>query len=188
MKENRKPSIQVTSSHLDLSALLASFASEPNFKQQLESTDVLIIPTDLGKEHGGSAFPQITRDVFQCLREKLSGRATVDAAVRDADYVEFGYHSETIILPIIYIAEHVLLPLVIGILAAMIRDRLRNRSKSTRVTSELHFKGQGGNLLFFKYDGPAKEFEKLILDSLQKLDTPPNGKSTPSKGQSDNCK
>ena len=104
-------SVEVSESTLAIDELVASFEGDTEFEHNLQTATVLIVPSNLGPEHKGPAFPQGTRDVFFVLRERLGDGASVEAAVREEDYVEFAFHSDEIILPIVFFASTVLMPL-----------------------------------------------------------------------------
>ena len=165
-------SIQVSPSRLDLPALVATFGSDPAFMHQLEKASVLIVPSDLGTEYEGPAFPHTTRDVFQHLQNGLPKDATVDATVRDDAYVEFDYHSEDIILPSLFVAKEILLPFVISLLAAYVNQRSglkHDRKNLGRVTSIIHFRRPDGEQLLLKYNGPSDTYEQVALEALRSL-------------------
>lgn len=163
--------VEVSESTLPIDELVASFQGDTELEHALQTATVLIVPTDLGPEHKGSAFPQSTRDVFFVLRERLGDRASVEAAVREEDYVEFAFHSDEIILPIVYLTSTVLMPIAINILGSFLYDRLKDqrRIEGARVKSEIHFKTRDGTQLFLKYDGPVDTYERVTLQHLRGL-------------------
>lgn len=163
-------SVSVSSSMLDIDALLVPFDSDPELRDSLKAATVLIVPTERSQEHEGPIFPTTTYDVFRHLREGLGGLVTVDAAIRDEDYEEFEFFSEDIILPILYIADPELLLVIVRLLAAYLKDRLKGRGgpkAEDRVQSELHYRNQNGTELSLKYDGPADTFEEAISRCLR---------------------
>ncbi len=165
-------SVHVSTSHLDVAALLASFREDSEFKRRLEGAGVLIVPTDLSPEHEGPVFPDTTRPVFQLLRRGVGTHTTVDAAICDDDYVEFEYHSDAVILPVLFIADTMLLPLVVNLLASYVQDRLgrwRDQKGEDTVTSEFHFKGSDGTQMSLKYNGPAATYERVTLQQFSEL-------------------
>ena len=163
--------VEVSESTLAIDALVASFEGDTEFKHALQTATILIVPSDLGPEHEGPAFPERTRDVFYFMRESLGDRALVEAAVREKDYVEFAFRSDEIILPILYVASSVPMPLAINVLSSYLYDLLRGRRRKeeARVKSEIHFKSRDGSQLSLKYDGPVNAFEKVTLQYLSDL-------------------
>ena len=126
----------------------------------------MVVPTVLDSEGEVEAFPDTTREIYQLLKAKLDEPFAVEAAVRDEDYKEFEYRSEIIILPAIFVATNVLLPIVVGVLSAYIYDRLRNSGDGT-VESELHFKDNNGKAILLKYKGPAASYEGLVTQLIR---------------------
>ena len=171
-ERNNRPYAQISPSELDIDGIIVSFVDYPEFKDEIQSATVLILPSDLSPEHEGPVFPTSTSGVFDLLNTELGDRAIVNAAVRDEDYVEFDYHSEDIILPILFVAQGVLLPLVIEVLASFLYDCLKRdgggESEDT-VKSEIHVKAKDGTQLMYKYEGPAGTFERTASQHFRDL-------------------
>lgn len=178
-------SIQMGASDLDINAILADFDDDPAFKSKLQAADVLLIPTDLSREYDGTVFPDSTREVFHLLATELADQAVVDAAVKDEDYEEFAYYSEDIILPTLYIAKDILVPLVVGILGRFIHDRLSRSGRQKvdgTVKSKFYFKkDKHGTVLSHEYEGPADKFEQETLQHLRDLSSNQEGNTYVSK-------
>ena len=153
----------------DLDGTIEAAGGSDEFKNSLRNASVLLVPSNLAPEYSGPAFPAITPDFLKHLQSKLSGSATVDAAIHDDNYVEFGFRSIDIFLPIIYITEKVLLPLVIGSVASYLAARITVRGKVNNVKSEIHYRGVEGQELSLKYDGPADTYEKVCLEQIKEL-------------------
>ena len=166
---NENSLIQISSSSLDLDALLATFGGAPEFRDRLQSAAVVIVPTNRPLEHDGPLFPDTTRGVLQCLQEGLRDQAVVDAAVHDEDYNPFALYSADVFLPALYVAEKTLLPLVISLLGSFIQEHLRNRGgpkPEDKAKCEIHYEDASGKLLEINYDGPAATLERVIRQAL----------------------
>ena len=164
--------IALSASSLDIDAILASFADDAGLSRSLRSASVFIVPTDLGSEYEGPAFPLSTREILRHLRTGFAEKASVEVAVRDEDYKEFDYRSDSLILPVLYISSHILVPPAVSLLGAYIYDRFKNRRGSTAsviVESEIHFTDPSGAQVNFKYAGAASTYEKLSIDHLREL-------------------
>ena len=174
--ESDRTSIGASMSTLDIDALIASFESVPQLRDNLQRATVVIVPTDLSPQYEGPAFPESTRDVLHHLQDNLRDHAIVEAAVRDEDYVEFALRFEEVILPVLFLANHVMLPLVVGTLASYTRDyldRLGGQKPGDKVTSELHVKRCDGTQVFVKYDGPVATYEREVLKCFRDLGLSP---------------
>ena len=169
--ERDRSSIKVSASELDIDALIASLDNddEPGLRDSLQNASVLILPTDLQPEYDGPAFPETTLWVLDYLREKLGDTATVDAVAKDEDYAEFAYRSEDIFLPHVFVANEVLVPLVVSLLSSFLHDlvnRRRDQRPQCHVNSEIYYQDGSGKILSIKYDGPADTYERTISQAL----------------------
>ena len=170
--QNNTPSIDISASSLNIDAIVASFADDPELNESLRSASVVIVPTDLGSEYEGPAFPSSTRELFRLLRKGFATKATVEVAVRDEDFREFDYRSDCLILPILYISSQFWVPLAINILGAYVYDKFKNRlgsNASRTVKSEIHFTEPSGTQITFKYEGSASTYEKVSADHLRQF-------------------
>ena len=166
---NNTPLVEISASSFDIDAIVASFADDAALTNSVRSASVLIVPTDLGSEYGGPAFPFSTREIFRYLRTRLAEKATVEVAVRDEDFREFDYRSDSLILPVLYISSHILVPLVVSLLATYIYDKLKTRFGSSTVKSEIHFTAPSGAKATYKYEGPGSTYERVSTDQLREL-------------------
>ena len=169
--ESRATIVDLSTSYLDMDVLVQTFHSEPDLQSSIEAATVLILPTHLGSEHEGPVFPSTTQDIFHRLRDGLADTATVDVAIRDEEYAEYRFRSDTIPLPVLFMATTIVLPTVINILSDYIYDHLRNRRKQredSNVESEIHFIDEKrGIQRCLKYKGPAEAFQRVALKTLR---------------------
>lgn len=169
--------VQIYPSELDIDVLMATFDDNPEFQNGLRSATILIIPTDVRPDYDGPVFPNTTPEVIRFLKENLDDQVIVDAAILDEDYIEVAYHSETVILPVIFLAETGLLPLVVKLLGSYIHDRLKKRrvpSSEATVKSKIHHVGPNGRKFLLEYEGPAGTFERVALQKINDLNAYPN--------------
>jgi len=183
--ESGSSSIKVSTSEIDIDALIVSLdcESESGLQDSLQNASVLLVPTDLHPEYDGPAFPETTLWVLDHLREGLGDTATVDAIAKDEDYAEFAYRSDDIFLPHVFIANEVLVPLVINLLSSFLNGLVkrggRQRTKS-HVKSKIYYKDGEGKMLSIEYDGPAETYERMIIQAL------PESSSMPKDEESEN--
>ena len=166
--QSNTPLIEVSTSTLDIDTISASFADNADLSESIRSASVLIVPTDLGSEYEGPAFPLSTREVFRHLRVGFAEKGAVEAAVRDEDFKEFEYRFDVLILPVIYISSYVLVPLAVNLLGGYIYDKFKNRASGT-VKSEIHYTDPSGAQVSFKYEGSADTYEKVSTEHLREL-------------------
>ena len=170
--EPEGPTIRVSASELDFDALLATYDNRPKFQDNLRKAAVLLLPTDLRPDYEGPVFPTTTPEVLRVLSENLDDEVAVDAAILDEEYIEFEYRSEMVILPVVFVANAVLLPLVVNILGSYIVDRLKSRrvpASDATVKSQMHYVGPNGGKFFLQYEGPAETFERVVLEKISCL-------------------
>ena len=166
--QNTTQLAEISPSTLDIDAIVASFADDLALNESVRTASVLIVPTDLGSDYEGPAFPLSTRELYGHLKASFAGEATVEVAVRDEDFREFEYRFDYLILPVIYISSYTLVPLVVNLLGSFIYDRLQNRSSGS-VKSEIHFTDPSGAQVSFNYEGSASTYEKVSADHLREL-------------------
>lgn len=173
--EHQQSPLSISPSLLDVSTLLRPFQSDPAFMSQLEQAGVLIVPTNVGGDRKIFAFPATTRDVYDYLRSSLKSQTSVEAAVRDEDYREYEFHSDQIIVPILWVSENLLLPLVVNLIATYVYNKLSNQGdlRGKRVKAEFLYKNPNGKQVSLKYDGPVETFERVTLQSLSEQGVPP---------------
>ena len=183
--ERGSSSIKVSTPELDIDALIASLdsESESGLRESLQNASVLFVPTDLHPEYNGPAFPETTLWVLDYLREGLGDTLTVDAIARDEDYAEFAYRSEDIFLPHVFIANEVLVPLVVTLLGSFLNGLVKRGGKQrteSHVKSKIYYKDRSGKMLSIEYDGPADTYERMISQALS------DSSSLPEDQESDN--
>ena len=169
--------VQISQSDFNLEGLIETFVGDPEFRDRLQAAAVLIIPTYRLSEYPGPLFPDTTRDVLQCLQEGLGDIVVVDAAVRDEDYKPLALYSEELIIPALYIAHRVLLPLVINLLGAFIYEHLKatgGPKPQDNAKCEIHYHDANGKLLNLNYDGPANTLERVVQETLGGSEPPEN--------------
>lgn len=161
--------IEITDSTLDLEALFAVLENVAGFTAQARDDLILIVPSDLGSRYEGVVFPGGTREFFRYLRGHVGDQAIVEAAVHDDDYQEFQFLSADIILPALYVASNVLLPLAVNLLSDWMSRRLHigvGQESDKKVKAEVHF-NQQGRLKNITYEGPASTFESIMLEAIR---------------------
>ena len=173
LTEDHAP-IKVTDSTLDVEALFAVLENVTGFAAQARDDLIIIVPSDLGSRYEGVVFPGGTREFFRYLRGHVGDQAIVEAAVHDDDYQEFQFLSVDIILPALYVANSVLLPLAVNLLADWMSRRLRigvGQDSDKKVKAEVHFNRQG-QLKNITYEGPASTFESIMLEAIRNEKAP----------------
>ena len=166
-------SVEISDSTLDLETIFSVLEEVAGPELKNQDNLILIVPSDLSGRYEGIAFPGGTREIFRYLSERAGDQATVEAAVRDDDYHEFEFLSVDIILPVLFVARNVLLPIAVNVLSDWISKQLHTSGKrdaEKTVESEIHFY-ENGKLKRIKYAGPASTYETIMLASLRNEET-----------------
>lgn len=162
----------VEASKINKDEIIDSAGGSPEFRAGLREASVLIVPSNPAEEDIGSVFPDITPQIFKLLKENLSDQASVDVAIHDDNYVELQYLSDDVFLPLVCVAQNIVLPLVITIVGNYLSKHFKTgggRTAKSNVKGEIHFKGKNGEELSLKYDGPADTYEEVNLQQIREL-------------------
>ena len=170
--ENTEPICFVENSSINIEGVIESAGGTPEFKASLRKASVLLLPSQLPGEDVPPAFPQNTPYLLRQLKRDLGESVTVDAAIHDDNYAEFQFLSIDAYLPVIYVAQSVLLPLVVSTIGSYIAGHLKRGDANTiqsKVKGEIKFKGKNGEEFSLRYEGPANTYEKLNLQQIHEL-------------------
>lgn len=162
----------VESSSIDIEEMIDSAGGPPEFKASLREASVLLLPAKLSNKDIRPAFPSGTPQILRMLRRDLGDKITVDAALHDDNYIEIGFRSIDVFLPVIYVAESVLLPLVISTIGSYIansRKGTRGKTERGNIKSEIIFKGRTCGEFSIKYEGPADTYKEVNLQQIREL-------------------
>ena len=163
-EQNDTPSIAVSVSMFDIGAIATQFGDDGALEHSIRSAAVVILPTDLGFDNVGPAFPFETRELFRRLSESFSGKWTAEVAAREVDYFEFDFRSDSIIIPTLYIGSQIALPIVLNVISSFIHDKIgywRNANSSGTAEGELYVEKPDGTKVWCRYKGPASTLEQI---------------------------
>lgn len=160
---NKKPSASSNLSNQEPTSLslIEPLLSAPDLGGSLGNAKYILLPKEVALREQ-SAFPSGTREFYHFLRNEID---SIEVAVREEDYVEISMHDAWVDLATLFVAQHILLPVAINLLATYITRRLSARN----VRSELRFLTKDGNEMSFKYQGPAQEFESVATKALEQF-------------------
>ncbi|MDY0278421.1 MAG: hypothetical protein RBQ97_10105 [Acholeplasma sp.] len=149
-------------------SIIDTFSEHPDFQNKLSSTNALIIPSSIF-DNQDTYFPQGTIDFYQYLHSNSPPELNIDIAVLDEKYAEFPKYNETIEIATI-IVKYVCLPIVLPIISRYIYDKYlsKNNEEKHEIKSEILIT-KNDTTVAYKYCGPAKTYEKLMLDYLKNV-------------------
>lgn len=129
---------------------------EDDAKGSIDNFDCIVLPSPYNEN--ACYYAQETIDFvkfFQEVNEKIS-----IALLSNEDVEVRSLHSFDIFMPIIWIAENTLLPIIVGIVSAYIFDKMKGR-ESEEANVDLSFVVERDNeTKIIHYKGPAHEFEE----------------------------
>lgn len=129
---------------------------EDDTKGPIDNFDCIVLPSPYNENT--CYYAQETIDFvkfFQEVNEKIS-----IALLNNEDVKVRSLHSFDFFMPIIWIAENTLLPIIVGIVSAYIFDKMKGR-ESEEANVDLSFVVERDNeTKIIHYKGPAREFEE----------------------------
>ena len=135
-----------------------------NIKDKADISDILVLPRKFTDEK--YYYAQETIDFVKFCREQ-DDKHLIDI-LDNEDVMVRSLHSADIWLPVIWISESILLPLVIGLITSYIYDKIKGRGKeptTVDVTIQINDKKKGINKSIH-YNGDATTFK----DTFDKID------------------
>ena len=121
------------------------------FLDDIKDADIIILP-HIEKRDAFCSFPEYTIDFIDVLSDDFEG--TVEVATDDSNFEPLQIHDIDLIVPIMWIAENILVPVVVDKIINWMRQ---NNSDSVNV--EL-YKEKNGEIKSFKYKGNSEGLEK----------------------------
>ena len=142
---------------------------DPEFIEQLNSANALIVPQYGVLDYPNPLLPKEARNLYRHLLRNAPGQLKVDVAIHDENYQELLQHADWIALPVIVLSDPNLCPIIIKLIAGYIQEKISKAASllNSNVKSELIISKENGQSLSFKYEGPAKTFEKTLLEGLR---------------------
>lgn len=139
---------------------------EDDTKGPIDNFGCIVLPSPYNEN--ACYYAQETIDFvkfFQEVNEKIS-----IALLNNEDVKVRSLHSFDIFMPIIWIAENTLLPIIVGIVSAYIFDKMKGR-ESEEANVDLSFVVERGNeTKIIHYKGSAREFgEKFSQIDLNEM-------------------
>lgn len=131
-----------------------------NIKDKTDISDILVLPKKFSdKEY---YYAQETIDFVKFCREQ-DDKHQIDI-LDNEDVMVRSLHSADIWLPVIWISQNILLPIVIGLISSYIYDKIKGRGKeptTVDVTIQINDKKKGINKSIH-YSGDAKTFKEVF--------------------------
>jgi hypothetical protein len=128
-------------------------------KDKLNQSDILILPSPY--ENSKYYFAQESIGFLKYCRT-LNNDVAMDI-LADDDKIEIrALHSFDIWMPIIWIASNVILPIVTGLVANYISERMKGRENEDCTVKVIYIVKDGEKTKELHYDGDAKAFKETF--------------------------
>lgn len=132
------------------------------YAEEIKSANALIIPYDEGfRDHKHPLFPEQSGEFYQFVKEASNGTEVIfDICASDEQFQELELHADLITIPTIILSS-VILPIVTGIIANYLTDKIKIRRTDLKVKVNLIVETNGKSKKI-SYEGDADKFESTI--------------------------
>lgn len=154
--------VKVLNSTTDFNAYFTTNSISEDARKKFETTDFLVVPSK--HKENDYYFAQESISFIKFCRQNNTEKS-IDL-LADSDIQIRSLHSFDIWMPVIWVAEFVLLPIAINLVSDYIKDKLKGREKEEAkvdVTFIVKCEDEEKNL---HYSGDAKTFK----ESFEKID------------------
>jgi len=130
---------------------------------QMRSADILIAPLVNFREGHEVLFPSGTTDFMRDVARELPGQLVI-IAVDEGRYEEIVLHSKQVRWPTMLVSLLVF-PLLVNALTEIAKKKwLDERSRRDTIELSVIVEGKKGHCIEIKYNGPADELAKTLLE------------------------
>lgn len=133
--------------------------------QDIKDADIVLLPNESDRNGVYISYPEGTIQFETYLSEKM--KTKIEYAVLDDDFQILQLHSVDVVVPIMFIAQNVLLPIVVDEVYNFAKTKImagRTNIKSSNSTVELElFKEDSTGVQHIKYKGPIDGLKELNL-------------------------
>lgn len=154
--------IKVSSATTDFNAYFVANCISQEVQNKLSTTDFLIVPSEYKENE--YYFAQESIEFVKFCRQKNIGNS-IDL-LADSDIRIRSLHSFDIWMPIIWVAEFILLPIAINLVSDYIVDKIKGREKEDTKVDVSFIVKRDGEEKTIHYSGDAKTFK----ESFEKID------------------
>jgi hypothetical protein len=158
----------VEKSEASFSTWLGKSHISDELRQQLATSNVLLLPQENFREGVGIIFPIGTEEIFSYLKENAPEEVSVDILVEDSDYKEIALFSDFLIILGSFLVTSIVAPIFVNLVSDyLIKKRLpRKTANQTRI--EILIESDKETTRVF-YEGPTSDFRKTVLPVVESL-------------------
>lgn len=133
------------------------------YKEDISSAGIIVIPSENVRDGLGLTFPERTVGIVDYLQSTID--TTIEYAVDDDEFQELELHSIDVVIPILFVAQEIMLPIVLSGVYDFIKSKvIGNRELKATVELEIYHETKEGSK-HIKYKGPLKGLEEVIKKS-----------------------
>jgi hypothetical protein len=133
-----------------------------DLKNQIISSDIVILPMEGFRDYKGPLFPRGTESAYLYLKKNLPSKYNIEIAIYDEDYKELSVNYALVDIGI-FMLTAVLLPLFLNLLANYIFYKFSSKDNNVKFKIILTDK-----LKLIDYEGSVDNF-KIITKELKKI-------------------
>lgn len=147
----------------DLDVYEGAHLTSPEKKTKLDEMSFVVMPASYKDDE--RYYSQEAVDFVKYCREEDSTHLI--SLLDDDDVVSRSLHSIDIWMPIIWVAEKALLPIVVSLVSRYIYEKIKGREgEKTNVDVEFHFK-EGKRVRTIHYKGDIKNLEDVLRKKIK---------------------
>lgn len=155
----------ITDSEMNFSMIYEKPYVPQEYINDIKKANILLIPTENSDRYEHPIFPELTLEFLDYVKENTPDDIITDIAISDDDFNRLELHSAAVTVATI-IVTYGILPIVTGIIAAYLYDKLKQlHRKEDELSAEVNIIVQNGKKSKrISYKGPVKGI-KDTLDS-----------------------
>lgn len=131
-------------------------------RAEIKKADILLIAEDGWRGIDHPVFPEETSDFFAFLKANLVDDIVPDICIEDEDYQLLELHADVVNLPTM-IALYAALPILTSVIGNYVYDLLKRKRDDCNIVMKIVVQ-KNGSSKSIEYNGPAKWFEKNLMN------------------------
>lgn len=156
--EGNMKNVAITLSEYPFDTYFRGYSVSAETQHKLETVDVLILPSPQGQSQ--YYFSQEAINFVKYCRQ--SNNVNIDVLADYGAIEVLSLHSFDIWMPIIWIAENILFPVIVGLVTNYVYERMRGKEKEKCEVKVVFMVKSGENVKELRYEGDAKTFEETF--------------------------
>jgi hypothetical protein len=140
-----------------------------DLRTQLAKADILLVPYEGYCEYEGPLFPVGTESIFHFIRDNIGKDLIIDICIGDPDYVELALHYDLKRLGK-YVITLIAAPIIAGLIQQFVATEILPFNKDAHIEIDMVIeKTANHSSTRVYYKGPAMDYQKVVLPTIQSL-------------------